>query len=283
MKTVTSASKAIAPANNSSSTRTLTLANNTQSTVITKLLSNNLQNRLQEAGAVLEITSKLPQVNNTSFAHLLNQTLTTLHGIPKDADIQKRRIAQDILSNYKDFQVITFIMPNGNIYIAEPYSRQQILTTNNFAFRDYFQGAVKTHNTYLGNVITSVSSGQRQALIAVPVYSEKDNSTLIGIWSGGIDFHVLNKELQSLNLPSGERAVYVGHNGQKIADSDVNSSNKPESFANLQSFKNAINGKSGSNIEDVINGTTTSKMLVDYDPVKAFQNTWAVLLIQKAK
>jgi hypothetical protein len=104
------------------------------------------------------------------------------------------------------------------------------------------------------------------------------NNTIIGI-----DFHILNIELQSLNLPADERAVYVGHNGQKIADSDVKNSNKPESFANLQSFKNAINGESGSNIEDITNGTTTSKMLVDYDPVEAFQNTWAVLLIQKAK
>jgi hypothetical protein len=289
MKTVTSASKAIATANNNNintSTRTLTLANNTNQstkTTITKLLSNNLQNRLQEAGAVLEITSKLPQVNNTSFAHLLNQTLTTLHGIPKDADIQKRRIAQDILFNYKDIQIIFFVMPNGDVYFEEPYSRQQNLTTTNLAYREHIQGAIKTHNTYLGNVVTSASSGQRQAVIAVPIYSGKDNSTLIGIWSGGIDFHVINIELQSLNLPAGERVVYVDHNGQKIADSDVKSSNKPESFANLQSFKNAIDGKSGSNIEDITNGTTTSKMLVDYDPVKAFQNTWAVLLIQKAK
>ena len=80
-------------------------------------------------------------------------------------------------------------------------------------------------------MITSVSSGQRQAIIAVPIYSEKDNnSTLIGIWAGGIDFNVLNRELQLLNLPPGERAVYVGHNGQKIADSNVNSSNKPGIF-----------------------------------------------------
>jgi hypothetical protein len=35
-------------------------------------------------------------------------------------------------------------MPNGNVYIDEPYSRQQSLTTSNLAFRDYFQGAVKT-------------------------------------------------------------------------------------------------------------------------------------------
>ena len=288
MDTMTAtANQAIMPINNinsSGSTHNLQ-ANNTQySMIITKLLANNLQNHLQKAGSVLEITSKLPQVNNTSFAHLLNQTLTILHGIPKDADLKKRQIAQDVLSNYKDLQLIFFLMPNGNVYFEEPYSRQQNLTTNNLAYRDYFQIAIKTHNTYLGNVVTSVSSGHRQAVIAVPIYSGKDNSTLIGIWAGAIDFHVLNTELQSLNLPAGERAVYVGHNGQKIADSNVNNSNKSESFSNLQSFKNAINGKSGSNIEEVVvNGTTASKMLVTYYPVKAFQNTWAVLLIQKVR
>jgi hypothetical protein len=286
MHAITAANKAIMPVNNinsSGSTHSLQ-ANNTQSSmIITKLLANNLQNRLQKAGALLEITSKLPQVNNTSFANLLNQTLTTLHGIPKDADIKKRQVAQDILSNYKDLQIIFFVMPNGDVYFEEPYSRQQNLTTNNLAYQNHIQGAIKTHNTYLGDVVTSASSGRRQAVIAVPIYSGKDNSTLIGIWAGGIDFHVINIDLQSLNLPAGERAVYVGHNGQKIADSNVNSSNKAESFANLQSFKNAINGKSGSNIEDITNGTTTSKMLVTYHPVKAFQNTWAVLLIQKAK
>ncbi|HEY6882558.1 MAG TPA: cache domain-containing protein [Nitrososphaeraceae archaeon] len=281
------ANKAIMPINNinsSGSTHSLQ-ANNTQSSmIITKLLANNLQNRLQKAGALLEITSKLPQVNNTSFANLLNQTLTTLHGIPKDADIKKRQVAQDILSNYKDLQIIFFVMPNGNVYLEEPYSRQQNLTTNNLAYREHFQVPIKTHNTYLGNVVTSASSGRSQAVIAVPIYSGKDNSTLIGVWAGGIDFHVLNTELQSLNLPAGERAVYVGHNGQKIADSNVNSSNKAESFGNLQSFKNAIDGKSGSNIEEVVvNGTTASKMFVTYHPVKAFQNTWAVLLIQKAR
>ena len=39
--------------------------------------------------------------------------------------------------------------------------------------------------------------------------------------------------------------------GQKVADSDANKSNTPESFANLKSFKNAINGQSGSIIDTV--------------------------------
>jgi hypothetical protein len=247
--------------------------------LITNILAKNLENHFQKAGAILEITSKLPQVRNVPFAHLLNQTLRTEHGIPQYADTQKRQIAQNILSNYKDLQIIIFIMPNGDIYFDEPYSRQQISTTTNLEFRDYFQGVVKTKDIYLGNPSTSASSGQRQSVIAVPVFSLKDNSTLVGVWAGGMDFGVLNKELQSLNLTSldGIRAVYVGHNGQKIADSDISSASRLESFANLNSFKNAINGKAGSTIDTVDN----TKMVVTYQPVKIFHNTWVVLLMQR--
>lgn len=247
--------------------------------LITKILAKNLENHLQKAGSLLGITSALPQVRNVSYANFLNQTLDTLHGIPKDADMQKRQVAQSILSKYKDFQIIIFIMPNGDIYFDEPYSRQQATTTTSLAFRDYFKGVIRTNDTYLGDPAPSASSGQLQSVISIPVYSLKDNSTIVGVWAGGIDFKVLNKELQSLNITSldnNTRVVYVGHNGQKIADSDMNKSETLESFSILNSFKNAINGQSGS-IKDVVDNTN---MLVTYQPVNAFHNTWVVLLMQ---
>jgi len=253
--------------------------------LITKLLAKNLENHLQKAGAILEITSKLPQVRQIPFADMLNQTLNTLHGIPQNADTEKRQVANNIISAYDDLFEVFFIMPNGDIYLVEPYSIQKILTANNFAFRDYFQGAIKTNNVYIGNVISSkATTSNRTAVIAIPVYSLKDNSTIVGVWAGALDFGKLNKEIQSFNITTSDennnnnnmRAVYVGHLGQKVADSDVNKSNTPESFATLQSFKNAINGLSGS-IVDTVNST---KMLVTYKPVKVFNNTWAVLLMQ---
>jgi hypothetical protein len=255
--------------------------------LITKLLAKNLENHLQKAGAILEITSKLPQVRQIPFADMLNQTLKTLHGIPQNADIEKRQVANNIISAYDDLFEVFFIMPNGDIYLVEPYSIQKILTANNFAFRDYFQGAIKTNNVYIGNVISSkATTSNRTAVITIPVYSLKDNSTIVGVWAGALDFGNLNKEIQSFNITTSAennnnnnnnmRAVYVGHLGQKVADSDVNKSKTPESFATLQSFKNAINGQSGS-IVDTVNST---KMLVTYKPVKAFNNTWAVLLMQ---
>ena len=248
--------------------------------LITNIVAKNLENRIQKAGAILEITSKLPQVRDVPYAHLLNQTLNTLHGIPQFADIEKRQVVKNILSSNNDLYEIFLLMPNGNMYFLEPYSIQQTLAVNNFAFRDYFQGAISTNDTYLGNVhTTAAASGARTAKIAVPTYFLKDNSTIAGVWAGSIDFNVLNKELQSPNLTSlgdGTRAVYVDGKGQKIADSDINKSIIPESFANLKGFKAAIGGQAGSTI-DTVNNT---KMLVSYQPVNTFHNTWVVLLMQ---
>ena len=98
-----------------------TTSNNNKAPIIS-LLANNLANRLNKSAAVLEITSKLSEVKNHAYASSLNQTL---HGIAADVDIQKRKVAQDILSADKDFGVIFFLMPNGYMYMAEPFPSAQ--------------------------------------------------------------------------------------------------------------------------------------------------------------
>ena len=187
--------------------------------LIVNLLADNLENRLNESGAILEITGELPEVKNVSYASSIS---SELHGIPKDLDIAKRKVAHNILTSDKDFEVIFFLMPNGDMYMEEPYSRQQNLTGNNFAFREYYKGAVSTGDIYLGNVIISAASGLPQSYIAVPLYSSAsvNNETLLGIWSGGLNLPVFSETLESLNLTNGERVVYVDQNGEKVADSN---------------------------------------------------------------
>ncbi|MDQ5863290.1 MAG: cache domain-containing protein [Thermoproteota archaeon] len=242
-------------------------------------LANELETKINKSGAILEITSKLQEVKSAPFASSISPEL---HGIPGDVDIPKRKVAQDILDTDKDFQVIFFLMPNGDIYLVEPYSQQQNLTGNNFAFRDYYKGAVESRNTYLSDVIISAALGRPQANIAVPMYSE-NNGTLVGLWAGGLNLTSLSESLQAVNLTNNEdreRIVIVDRLGQKIVDSSGQSilSNRTldESFADLQSFSNAINGQSGT-ITEIINGTM---MAVSYHPVKAFSNVWAVLFMQ---
>jgi hypothetical protein len=92
-------------------------------------------------------------------------------GIPGNLDLQKRKIAQDILSKDKDFGSVYFTMPNGNIYMGEPYSHQKQLPRLNYADRDWYKGVTPLNNTYISAVFISASIHAPATAIAVPVYS----------------------------------------------------------------------------------------------------------------
>jgi Cache domain len=235
-----------------------------------RLLADTLGNRLNKSAAVLQVTSKLPQVTNVSSANSISHEL---HGIPSNADLPKRSVAKEILASDSDIPVVFFNMPNGNFYLEEPYSHQKNLTTDSAASREFFKGAVETHGMFLSGIFVSDSSGLREAAITVPIY--RTNGSLVGVWGGAIALDGFNKSLQTLNLTNKERILYIDQHGQKVSDSDKQLSNKIESFANLQSFKNAMTGKLGSNIE-TINGT---RMFVAYSPVRIDSTTWVVLLM----
>jgi len=248
--------------------------------IMARLLADSLGNRLNKSAAILEVTSMLPQVKNVSHP---NSISPVFHGVPQNIDSAKRTISKQLLSNYHDFDIVFFLMPNGDMYIMEPYSQQSHLTKNNYAFRDYYKEAIKTHNTYLGGVIISTATGKKQAVISVPIYSQKNNK-LVGIWGADISLKSIEKSLQSLNITNNSdnnaaklRIVFADQNGKKIADSDkASSNNQSESFASLKSFKNAETGKTGSLLEQ-FNGT---KMLITYQPVKLNSTKWVVLLIR---
>lgn len=246
------------------------LANNG---TLAKILSGNLVNYLNESASILEITSMIPEVSNAQYADKIN---SSLHGISNSYDVEKRQIADSILKYADTFEAITFLLPNGDMYMEEPYDRQLRLSRDNFAFRDYYQGAINIKQAFLGDVIVSSSTGEKVALISVPIYLKKDPS-LLGIWSGTLNLSKFNNMLQSLSLPNDLRVVYVDGNGQKIADSNSLLSNKSESFADLNSFKSGKSGKSG-NTSEVINGT---EFLVSYAPVDVLSKTWIVMVMMQ--
>jgi hypothetical protein len=255
---------------------------------IVQLLANHLETKLNKSAIILEIVSDIPQIRALPNASLINPSF---HGIPKDTEIQKRQIFQNILSIDKDFEVIFYLMPNGDMYFEEPYSRQVNLTRDNFAFRDYYKGAVSTGDTYLGNAIISASSGLPAVLMSLPLYSANDSSSsskvnntehLIGLVGANQDISTFTKFLQSLPISENETAIYVDNNGQIIASSSLSpsspinkqgQSNDGGNISSLQSFKDVIDGKSGYNIENI----NDKDMLIVYAPVKFKSTTWGVL------
>jgi hypothetical protein len=246
-----------------------------------KLIAKDIEDILRDGVSAIElVANNLTPMSTPPNEALLKGTLKTLHGIPQNAEEPKRKLAQDIISKYKIFEYIGYDNPRGDIYFAEPYSPAQThLQTLNFAYREHFKGAIASKGPFLSNVINSFSYGTPHAAVAIPVYSQNSSRSLIGVLVGGLNFTYFDQSIRTLNpTDHNQRIILADRNGTAIFDSLLhnNYASKVESVASLQSFKNALEGKSGSIVEP-FNGT---KMLISYHPVKAVQRTWAILLMK---
>jgi hypothetical protein len=270
------------------------------STVLLELLANRFENRINQAASLLELTSKLPQVRNTQHVSSISEEFM---GIPENLDLEKRKIAQYILKQDKNIDSIFFLTPKGDIYIGEPFSDQQQLPRLNFADRDWYKGVTILHDTYLSAVFLSAAIHIPAVAIAVPVYADNTgndddddssiSSPILGYWVGIVNLNRVKEDIATTTLDfvssnSSQILLIVDHNGTEvlgIKNSDVHytspsSSSTPKnqelkSFANLESVKNALNGKSGSTVEVI----DSSKATIYYHPVEVLHHTWAVLLI----
>ncbi len=157
---------------------------------IVRLLDSLTQYRLEEAVNILEITSKQDSVRTTPYFGNISQSYM---GIPENLDAEKRNLAKEILGHNKDFGSIFFTMPNGDVYIGEPFDDQKQLPRLNFADRDWYKGATSTNNTYTSSVFISASIHAPATAIAVPVYSTNENININSSGNGSGNNTVSNK------------------------------------------------------------------------------------------
>ena len=246
------------------------------------LLSKTLEGEIDKISTILEITSQLPEIKKSPNATLLAETNEMYKGIPEFIEQDKRYILKNIVLNYEDIAGAGFLMPTGDMYILEPYYKQLNLSKTNFSFRDYYKGALDSGKIFMDDVILSIATGKPVTITAIPIFANTnlENNTdkeITGILLSSLDFNIPNQILHSLNLTNSERAVYLDHLGNKIADSSgITTNNETDVFSNLKSFSNAVSGNSGNIIEEVNN----TKMIISYYPVKAVQNIWAVLWME---
>jgi hypothetical protein len=253
--------------------------NNNSSFLINELenVKNILESKVTKLATVLQIASSLPQIFEHHDVNLID---SKVNGIPENADIEKRKTAKTLLDQFNEFSSIGFLLNNGDVYLVEPFERQLNLTTNNLAFRDYFQVVNQTKKTYLSDAIISKSSGRNLAIIATPVINNEND--IRGILYGSINFNNYDQFLQSLNSQNNTRLVLIDKTGVKIGDSNVNETSvskesfEKKQFSNLTSVKLALEGKPGSTIEK-FEGKESQITFLSYD---IFQNKRILLLIQ---
>ena len=236
------------------------------------VLASRTSLRLTDAATILAITSNLSHVTTTPNLSLISEGS---HGVLKNQEIDKRMIARNIMVHYPNFETISFLLPNGDVYFLEPYESQENLTLNNFAFRDYYKGVIATGKPYLSQAIRSNATGHIVSAVAVPVHDAM-NGSLIGIWIGALNLKDISQVLHD-QVPGTEFVTYVDQQGQRVVTSDEKKYsslfNNNKSMASLLGFKNGIAGKSGYSIE-TINGV---RMFLAYSPMHALSTNWVVL------
>ena len=130
------------------------------------LFSDLVQDRINSIIDTLEYTSKdpvfsiLPYLANVSDAY---------HGISASLDSDKRQSLDIILKINPDIASIYFVLPDGNIYLGEPYRHQEQLPRLNFADREWYVGVTALNETYISSVFLSASINAPAIAIAVPV------------------------------------------------------------------------------------------------------------------
>lgn len=227
--------------------------------------------RMSAVASIMEVTAKLPQLKDTSEAHLVS---IENKGVPENAATEKRKVAKDILASNPDIDAIGFILANGDMYLEEPYSRQLNLTRTNFISRDYFQGAVASGKPYLGEVYISAATGASAVALAVPVYH--DDKTLAGVLIAVMNLQALNSRADELlESEYGGRVIYIDQNKNEVVSSSALIS-ADENLSDLQSYADALAGSSGSRVE-MHNG---AQMYVAYSPVQMPGATWVMLSMQ---
>jgi signal transduction histidine kinase len=240
-----------------------------------RALAGRLQLRFEDATKVLKVASESTEFEKVNNAASVSEYY---NGIPIGVEEGKRKILRDLRENYGTFDTVHFMLPNGDIYILEPYDRQLILPRLNFADREYYQGATATGNPYASDVIISTASMHRVAPIAVPVQSS--DGTLNGLIVGATDLGQLEEQLRKeLNLSNNNRVIFVDGKGNAIEDVSEGESETYttiESLTHLKSVQNVIAGQSGNLIEY----TDGRETLAVYHPATINDRSWGVVLMQ---
>jgi signal transduction histidine kinase len=241
------------------------------------LLASRASLRLSDASTIMTITSQLPQVTTLPNSSLVK---AKLHGVPENIELGKRFVAKTIMKEYSNYDTVSFLLRNGDVYFVEPYLSQKNITLNNFAFRDYYKGVVSTNKLYLSQIIRSNATGHLVAAIAVPVHN-KINGSLMGIWMGALNLKDMSQAVRTLS-PSNELLVYLDQRGHLIVTNNdkkflqLSHGDGTSVLGRLVGFNDGMSGKSGHTIE-TINGVKT---FVAYAPIDAVSTKWVVVSLE---
>lgn|SRR5687768_18424593 len=108
------------------------------------LSANLIHDKIDNVVEAIEISSRQKSLKTGLF---LKNLTCDYNGIHSTLDLDNRNLVMDILQRNKDITSIFFALPNGDIYMGEPYGDHEQLPRIIFADREWYKGVVKNNQT----------------------------------------------------------------------------------------------------------------------------------------
>ena len=198
-------------------------------------------------------------------------------GVPEHEEREMREVAIDMLNQDLSFQYFFYVIPNGDMYFLEPYKDQLTLTWLNYAFRDWYKGALETETTFLSEVYVSAATGHNVMAISVPMYEPtSNNQKLNGIWVGTIDLFTIEKSLHSKTMDTNQFFLIIDHNNNLVVDS-----RNQEESTKLTEFEFDVRELPlSSSVQTITTKINEIDVFVVYETINVGNRIWTVLHVE---
>jgi len=234
-----------------------------------KIASSDAEHFFHHLTDILVLTSNDDIVKNTDYSKLITKELK---GIPPDADLLKRTLAQDILQKHSAFGTVAFVMANGDMYLTEPYPKQENLGQLNWEHRDWYQGTISSKKPYISEVYNATATQTYAVSVNVPVFS--DSEEFLGLWRSVIDLSELYRHIDHVDS---NFLVFFDHKGTELPISlSISDTSGPRNVSDFQSMELSLAGKSGI-LKEI---SDKQEFLVAYAPIEISSHHWGALLIE---
>lgn len=232
--------------------------------LIADFLTQTFTDRLYKVSQI----AKNPLFEKFSFADQINPES---FGIPEELELEKRKNLKSILYYNPNFSTLGLFLPNGDVYLAEPYSSQQNLKVRNFSFRDWYNGVTTSMKPYISESYKTQYTNETTLAMAAPIMEQNN---LVGIVHATLNLDEIKNTLHNMSLGNETKIFIIDHNGNIVLTSSQKST-----FDSMDiSFNNLIKNFDGHDyLITQING---HDVLVLRSAVPAGQNQWHVFFLQ---
>lgn len=228
---------------------------------VAKAASNFVEEFINQSKSVVKFSAQLPAVKDMSAVSQIDKKYM---GVPENADVAKRQLSEILLNQYKDFAYFSCNTPDKGLNVMlEPYKLQIQLTRLDYAFRDWFQGAVNTGDTYVSSAYESATINKMVVAISTPITD--DQHKLIGTWLGALTLDSLSENVKKLSYGKTGIVYLVDKNGVVVAHPNNKFTEKLTQINNNPVIKKLLNHQSGT--ENFIDPLSKEKVIGTYQPI----------------